>query len=298
MMISDKDILDTDTVEKRLKCWRQGDVTLGDGLDFVHIADPSCPCDPSTQEVFTHMDVHDLMTTPTLVTKFEVGAVVLTQTCDLQRTCKENPFVEVAPVIVANDKRMREVCHGMNNTFAFIPNLEEMHMVADLRRSMTVEKAVLARWKRLSGCRTDAEAQDFSNAVAHKFNRFAFPQEFVDAVEKLRTRITKKCRRKSAEGAHAYALKEVRVQAEPSWSNDETRIQLTWWFIIDQQPDGYAPDWETYTDKWIGLFDTSGRFEIINHGVRDTDNITLREYENGIRLDFDRLSTNRAQLRK
>ena len=289
--------MNTQTIKERIKHWKQGDVTLGSGLEFVHMADLSAPCSLEAGRRAARFNVRDLEARPVPVTDVAVGLVVLTQTCDIVRACDKNPFVQVAPIIVLDNDRMKQVRNLMRYSFALIPNLQEDRMVADLDRVMTVEKPMLAKWNRLSGCRTDAEARDFAKAVARRFDRFAFPDDFVAAVKKLRKYFINKYERKTVEGALLRAVKEIRVQAEPSWSSNETRIRLTWWFIVDPNSPSDASDWEAHTNKWIGLFNTSGRYEINACFMRDTRLMSLRDYEKSVHLDLDRLSADRADMR-
>ena len=65
--------------------------------------------------------------------------------------------------------------------FAYVPITAGDHLVADLDRTMTIEKALVAGWARTPGWETDDELRDFASALARKRSRFAFPDDFVAA---------------------------------------------------------------------------------------------------------------------
>ncbi|MDH3598137.1 MAG: hypothetical protein OEU26_00700, partial [Candidatus Tectomicrobia bacterium] len=101
------------------------------------------------------------------------GFVVLTQTCDIVRQCTERPFLEVGPIIEVPEQFAHEIERGRRPSYAIIPALRDRRLIVDLDRTMTIEKAVLAHWSRVAGCRTDEETRQFSLALARKRVRFA-----------------------------------------------------------------------------------------------------------------------------
>ena len=111
------------------------------------------------------------------------GLVVLTQTCDIVRTSRERPFLEVAPLVEVSAQVAHEIERGRRPVYAIIPALRTRRLVADLDRTMTVAKAVVAQWVRMVGCRTDAEARRFALALVRKRARVAFPDDFTVLVE-------------------------------------------------------------------------------------------------------------------
>jgi hypothetical protein len=162
------------------------------------------------------------------------GFVVLTQTCDLVRSCESRPYVELAALIEVNADRLREIQKCLRPAFAFIPALSEQRLVADLDRTMTVEKTVLASLARQPGFTTDREIMAFQAALARNKARFAFPDDFVAAVSQFQRRLRDRAGRDSVEGRHVDALSEIRVSAVPSWDAEE--IALTLWLIKQSDP--------------------------------------------------------------
>ena len=278
---------------KCLEDWHQGDVSLNSGLDFTYLADLTNPQTPASAKLGRLSGAQHQEPEPVCVFDQTPGVVVLTQTCDLVRPSRERPYVNIAPLVERDDDVIAQVKMKMRPSLAFVPALETKNLVADLDRIMTVEKAVLAQCPRISGMLSASELMVFADAIARKFNRFAFPDDFVAAVRKLRRYIQKKHWRQTAEGAHLRVVEEVRVQAEPSWHDDEKRIRLIWWFIVEQHPEGYAPDWAAMTDKWLRLFNTAGRFENGASRVRSMGKMSAREYADSVPLDLDHLSNDR-----
>ncbi|MFN7528834.1 MAG: hypothetical protein ACK5QA_15635, partial [Dolichospermum sp.] len=130
-------------VDAALQAWQQGDYVLGEHW-FVQRFHPQRPL---TQEsIGVAQEETDLA-------ELEVrGFVVVTQTCDLVRTCRTRPFVEVVPLVEVDEEQLYQIQRNRRPQYAYIPGVAELNLVADLDRVMTVEKAVVAEWKRKSGC--------------------------------------------------------------------------------------------------------------------------------------------------
>ncbi len=108
--------------------------------------------------------------------------------------------------------------------YAYISGVAEQNLVADLDRVMTVEKTVVATWDRIIGCQNDEEIRAFGKALSRKCSRFAFPDDFNAFIRKLQKRMNDKHEKTSDEGLALRALREIRVQATPSWDAEETSL--------------------------------------------------------------------------
>jgi hypothetical protein len=131
--------------------------------------------------------------------------------------------------------------------FAYVPATAANCLVADLDRTMTVEKSLVADWTRVPGWETDTDLRDFALALSRKRSRFAFPEDFVAAAMPLQERLTEKHNGQSDEGAHLRALREIRVRAAPSW--DSKQVQLSWWFVKDADPEIDNIDWPGWIER-------------------------------------------------
>ena len=287
-------VAEYETINAILRDWRQGDVSLDQGLGSVHLADPSRPhSTPSTQAV-QRLEEQGLSIpeTPTPIVDTVPGIVVLSQTCvDVVRDCQDRPYVEVAPLVQLPHQTVHEIKLLKRPAFAYVPATAERLLVADLDRPMTVEKAIIASWTRIPGWSNEHEIRDFALALSRKRSRFAFPDDFVRAAQDLQRRLVDKHRRRSSEGSHVRALREIRVQALPSWN--EAQVRLRWWFIKDHDPHPGPTQWSAMGERWTGLFDQTHRFRIDSYDVRRLEDMTALEYVDSVRLDLDHLSISR-----
>lgn len=283
----------TQIIDEQIRQWRQGDVAMDAGLEFIHLADPSRPHSSASIDVATTNEEEQTEGTQVILEGID-GLAVLTQTCDIVRSSEERPFIEVAPLVRFEDSKVEEVRRLQRPAFAYVPSVSPDGWVADLDRVMTVEKAVLVKLKqRKQGCSTDAERRDFALAIARKRLRFAFPDDFVQAVEKLRRHVINKHNRQTEGGSHLRALREIRVRAAPSW--DHEIVELTVWFIKREDPPNVNPNWSDHTDKWSSLIDTSGRFEVNFALACRLEDITAQDYVESDVLDLHGLSVPQSQ---
>ncbi len=88
-----------EAVDKVLRCWRQGDVSRDAGLEFMHLADFSRPHSPASLKAIAEGDNEAQMAGISLAVEEVAGFAVLTQTCDIVRSCRERHYVEVAPLV-------------------------------------------------------------------------------------------------------------------------------------------------------------------------------------------------------
>jgi len=161
------------------------------------------------------------------------GLMVLTQTCDIVRSCKSQKFIEVSPLVRVDSAVHRQARRGHRPRLAFIAGPDDRRLVADLDRVMTVEKAVVAGWNLVRGGRTEDDARRLSQALARKRARMAFLDDFIEAARPLVRRIASKHDRQSPEGRALRGLREIRVRSMPSW--DAQSVEVFFWFIREDE---------------------------------------------------------------
>lgn len=268
-------------VDTALKEWCQGDCVLGENW-FVYRFDPQRPLTSESADVA--QEETDLV-------ESEVkGFVVVTQTCDIVRSCKDRPFIEVVPLVEVDEQKLPEIQRGKRPQYAYIRGVAEHKLVADLDRVMTVEKAVVAAWRRTPGCQTDEEIRLLGQALARKRVRFAFPNDFVDFVRRLQERIGNKHEKYSDEGKALRALREIRVRAAPAWNASE--IQLMFWFIRNEEQVQFQElEWEKWLKQWLQLLPASARFQSVEGLVVSLEDMTAKDYVESDPLDLDHLSS-------
>ena len=155
-------------IDRALESWRQGDCVLAEQW-FVYRTDPVRPLtDEAASAANEGLDLAEARV---------CGLMVLTQTCDLVRTCRDRPYVEVCPLVEVSADIYREIERGRRPNYACVPPLAARNLVADLDRVMTVEKSVVATWSRVHGIAADADARRLALTLARKRARTAFPDD-------------------------------------------------------------------------------------------------------------------------
>lgn len=189
---------------------------------------------------------------------------------------------------------LREIERGRRPAYAFLPLLAANRLVADLDRVMTVEKPVVAAWKRTPGWSTDAEGRTFALALARKRARFAFPDDFTALTKKLQNRMMEKHDKHSAEGRALRALREIRVHAAPSW--DDNPVTLTFWFVREaDKVDFEGKSWASLLEAWLRLVPETGRFMKVHGQVATLEDLTAADFVDSDPLDLDHLSSREAE---
>jgi len=221
--------------------------------------------------------------------------VVLTQTCDLIRSCSERALVRVAALISLGTEELNQVKHGYRPRYAFIGGVEKRGLVADLDNVMTVEKAIIAAVppkKRVRGCRADREAR---MALARNMSRTAFPDDFVFAFRKVQQRIQEKHgkptydakSKPTNEGALLAAVREIRVSCTPSWNAAD--VNLTFYFIFEQAEQIPTNAEDIITDL-LKRFRSTGSFRDPSFRIVTTSQMSAAAYLSSDALDLDQLS--------
>lgn len=271
---------DLDDLDAALAEWRQGDCVVGEHW-FMHRFSPARPL--TTEAASAAADGADIFETP------EAGLVVLTQTCDIVRRWRERPFVVVAPLVASNVDVVREVERGRRPRYAFVPGVSSLRLVADLDRSMTVEKAVLVSFPRVRGCATDEDASRFAQALARNRARFAFPDDFSVLAAGLQTRLVRKHDKGTAEGEALRSLREIRVVASPSWGASD--IDLVLMFIRDDDDLGTdGTQWHKHLEEWLALVPPRGRYRSVDGLVVGLGDLSARDYLASAQLDLDHVT--------
>lgn len=271
-------------IDAALHEWRQGDTAL-DELWFVHVGDPDQPLTEAAAMAGSGG--------PQALESDSSGLVVVTQTCDIVRSCVERPYVEVSPLVVVPLEDLRNVESGRRPALAALPALRERGLVVDLDRVMTVEKSIVAEWQRTPGYSTDAEGRAFARALARKRARHAFPDDFTALARGLTKRLSEKHDKATEEGRALRALREIRVQASPGWG--ARRIELLFWFVrSDEDNPVEGKSWAEWLRAWLDRVPPSGRFVAVDGQVVTLGEMTGADYVGSDLLDLDHLSSRSA----
>ncbi|MGG6269123.1 hypothetical protein ACQ4M3_25620 [Leptolyngbya sp. AN03gr2] len=267
-------------VTTSLQAWRQGDFVLGEQWFVLRY---------NLQKPITQEAIRDAQEGVDLTEIAVRGLVVVTQTCDIVRSCEDRPFVEVVPLVEVEAASLQEVQRGRRPQYAFIPGAAELSLVADLDRVMTIEKAVVTEWERQVGCISDQDFRNLGQALARKRVRFAFPDDFIEFIKPLQKQLQSKHGKNSPEGEALRSLQEIRVQASPAW--DAVSMELMFWFIRNEEDLQFqGTSWNKLLEKWLRLVSAAGRFQRVEGVVTTLEDMTAKEYVQSDRLDLDHLS--------
>ncbi|MCP5468850.1 MAG: hypothetical protein H7A32_06235 [Deltaproteobacteria bacterium] len=270
-------------VNQFVKTLQQGDCILGDCTFLFGLA--SCyplkeGVEKNNQERIEYIE------------ESVIGLCILTQTCDLVRTCQERRYIEFAPLQI-EEKDYLPIKKFKRPSYVAIPVLESEKIIVNLEKTMTLEKPVLALWHNTKdfeikrGLKTESQITAFSWALARKRSRFAFPDEFVKVVKPFLKRINKKYDKKTDEGRLLAEIKEIRVRAEPSWTSGNSTLMF--YFFVETKD--FEMDGADQIESWRELIDIKNSSYIDAHMfLVDYDDLSAREYKESVPLDLDALS--------
>lgn len=279
-------------IDDALKDWQQGDVILGDSLPFVHIADLNAPLvAASIAEAAEGFEADSNLTTMSVPVQ---GLVIISQTCDLVRTCADRPFVQVAALEELDAVSLAHAASGAMPRMLLVPGVADRGLVANLDQLMTLEKSIVANVPReavIRGLSTDEQIRRFAEGLSRKFCRFAFPEDFVAGVGPIRERVLQKVRRAASDDGKALAkIDQIRVAAIPSWESDEPDIQ----FIFIPKKGVALDEATTLTiEKLVGRFRNTGRYINPSYRIVSLAELSAEAYLSSEPLDLSYLSNER-----
>lgn len=113
---------------------------------------------------------------------------------------------------------------------------------------------------------------------------------FTSFVSTLHTRLLEKHDKQSDEGRALRALREIRVQADPSWEAPE--VELTFWFIHEEGVTNFeGTSWDIWLDHWLNFLPQTGRFVDVSGLSVTLADMTAKDYVESDPLDLDYLSS-------
>ncbi|WP_227984530.1 hypothetical protein [Nocardia spumae] len=167
------------------------------------------------------------------------GVALISQTCDIVQTTRT--YVQVAKVVRIDGNNARLARKGKMPRFAHLPAIGD-DMFADLEIVATVAKSAIAGRSGKRGVGPDEEVRDFSEAVARKFGRFAFPDEVGPWISKLENVAYKSAgNENSAMGRILDDIRELRIEAGNGWG--EAPYELTLLLVVNP---GVIPVYEDH----------------------------------------------------
>ncbi len=276
-------------IDEQLKLWRQGDVVLTDAWPAVHLAHMAAPGTPASEELAASLAQDQVEPDLEAVMIEAAGFMVVSQTCDIVRTCVSRPYVEVCPLLPINAGQMPLVQRGRVPRYAWTSGLGNVDLAADLELVSTIEKAALVRFSaaRTQGVATEAEARSLGEALGRKRSRAAFPNDFTRLITPLQKRAIERHGKDTPEGVFLRAIREIRVVASPDWQAEEIDVELL--FVFESV--GVIPeDGDDQVAALVARVVPDGRYASLGGRAVALDALTASAYLNSDRLDLEHLS--------
>lgn len=259
--------------------WIQGDYTLSD-QDFIYMFNKENPVTDESKQLSSE----DLP----IVMQQVKGLIVLSQTCDIVKEHLKRPFVEVAPLVTLPESLYNEAIRGKSPRFTVVLNLQSLKIAVDLDRVMTVEKPLLDKWPHSAGFHNGDDARSFSEALARKRIRPAFPNDFNEYITTFNKFIREKHGKKSTEGDLLLKISEIRVLPSPDWN--QSKIKVFFYFFLNKFVN---VETKRKIDDLIQLqfskLPKSEKYEA-DYRVDYYSDVNAEDYRLSERLDYDYLS--------
>lgn len=276
------------SVDEALQIWRQGDVVLGDALPAIHIANLSVPGTPESEQLSAEQAAAGEALGLEVVTQDFPGFMIVSQTCDIVRSCATREYVELCPLIEVPQEKLAQVRAGRMPRYLWCSGLTDQALAADLDHVSTVEKRTLIQFndQRIAGVNAEEERRRLASALARKRARAALPDEFVSFIEPLQRRVKDRHGRNSDEGRFLAAMREMRAVPEPDWGAAQTSVTLLFLFDDAAQIPSNA---EAQMDALIQRVTPCAQFTLDGR-IITMEQITAAAYLSSDALDLDALS--------
>jgi hypothetical protein len=219
------------------------------------------------------------------------GLIVVSQTCDIVRCQPGKEYVVVAPLVEIEASKAGFILSGATPGFSPVEHPPAEYVFADLSRMMTVHKKELAGWKRQKGFSDEAKLVRFAGALERKHGRFAFPDDFAEAViGALRDKFKKFQKKDSNNGRIVRSINHVRVQAAPTWNAPEKKIGFR--FVLEDELEAGYSEISTYVkDALKAIVLPAGySFEDPGFTLKNLDGYSARDWCTSQRIDWDYIS--------
>jgi hypothetical protein len=206
---------------RKVRSYIQGEVLDAPDLCVV-LASSKWPMREISEEAAQqYQGVADVVVVPDPVDH----VVLVTQTCDLQRTDANNMLCQVAPLVDVNEKFAYEVMKGRRPGWAAVPWYSNSAAV-DLSRITTVERSVIAEAPSLGRPKSQDQSSCFSEAVSRHFTRVALPDELVAVLKPFLEEIKKRHDRNTPLGSCIAKIPASGLRVEVAESDGSTHVLL------------------------------------------------------------------------
>lgn len=236
----------------------------------VVVADAAWPLDDLSSEASSEVGRTGLVVVPHPTE----CVVVLTQTCDLQRTNEDAYLCQVAPVVSVDAGFAREVARGYRPGWVSLPWHDPLS-VADLSRISTLERSVIIATDSLGRPRTPGDRFAFAESVSRHLTRIALPETVVRVLAPVLSRIKERHDRQTSEGQCIARVASIRLEATPDMDADLPDLLLLVVLEADDLPQ--LPGGVDLRNDQIDALVEAGYEEAARAALRDWDPQVCRE---------------------
>lgn len=259
--------------------------------------------------------------------------VLLTQTCDLQKTNSEARLCQLAPIVDRGETFAREAQRGRRPGWVAVP-WHSAASVVDLARITSVERSLIIGATSLGRPTTPREQLHFTETLSRHFTRVALPDPVCDVLAPFLKRMKEKHGRQSSEGRCITIIPTggLRIEATPGLDDsapalcllivlessdlprladgldiDQSHVDA----LIDQGHDAAAKaaldstnpircreGWTALAELWtqevVNLIAQTPRVSSLDVEVLSGDELTFTRLRNAPELDLAYLSTREA----
>jgi hypothetical protein len=202
--------------------------------------------------------------------------VLLTQTCDLQRTTPEAYFCQIARVVHKDEDFAKQAAHGHRPGWVDLP-WHTPTSVVNLAETTTVERSLLVGATSVAQPTGTKARLHFGEMVSRHFTRFAFPDHVSDTMDPLMNHIDEKFEKGSPEGRCVAAVGTIRLEANPDFDSPCPDFLVIFVFKSEDLP-GLTPDQRRNLDtRAIDDFCSFGKGALATSLLNEIDPIKKRE---------------------
>ena len=178
---------------------------------------------------------------PTAIREPLGRAVIVSQTCEVVRSCQQRAFVHIAEVVTLEGAVLDEAKRGWRPQYVAVPWAGDDQFV-DLELQGAVEKSVLLGAGRIASCPAAGMAMRFSSGLARHRSRFAFPDDLTPTLTPLVNRFREKAGKDTPQGRRIDEIFEIRASATPDWNAEAISVELIFLITPDSLPSDPLPD--------------------------------------------------------
>jgi hypothetical protein len=236
----------------------------------VVLADAAWPLDDTSIEASARLGGEGIAVVPRSVE----AVVLLTQTCDLQRTTSEYYLCQLAPVFGCAAQFARLVLRGRQPSFAALPWLSDAH-VADLSLITSVERSLIVGSQSLARPRTPKERLHFAEALSRHFTRAALPDSVCTVLAPFLVRIKNKHDKQSDEGECIRKIATLRIEASPDLDAESPSLRVL--IVLEHEDLPSIPEGVELNQERIDALVVRSFGDIASAVLNETDPIHIRE---------------------